>query len=190
MDVRVPQRYAGVPARYLGRTVSSLGAQAHQTFGDKGMKAFTRLSDAAEAWLADDESWALVLHGPSGTGKTALACALIGSAGVNRLGGYVTAAEYVDRVRDREDLWPMIDQVGLLVVDDLGSEYATYFSNSSLDGLIARLYDDSGRKLIITTNMSPDQIAESYSERMRDRLSERSLWLSFRDIPSFRRANV
>jgi DNA replication protein DnaC len=124
------------------------------------------------------------LSGPAGCGKTALAVALLIEEG--GVPGWITATDYVDRVRS-QSMTPesLHNQADPLVLDDLGAEYATYFSNQSLDSLVALYYEKRSR-LIITTNLTEDKIPEFYSERMLDRLLEGSSWVDMVN-PSFRR---
>lgn len=184
-EAREAQLYAGVPARYLGQTMSCLVDHAEATFGQAGRRAFVKRVDEVQAWMDDETQWCLVLHGPAGTGKTAVAAALVAEAGIGARPGFLTAGSYVDRLRDTPS-WGLTN-VRFLVLDDLGSEYATYFSNSCIDALVAEMYQAQKARLVLTTNMSTDHIAEAYSERMRDRLHEGATWVDFKGIGSFRR---
>lgn len=174
---------AGVPEKYRGWTVPSLVDQAEQRFERRHAEAYAaNVTRAVEAVAGG--RWATVLQGKAGTGKSALGAALmLYGRGVP---GWLSAAALVNRMRDGElELDDVFVRCSFLVLDDLGAEYATTFSNSQLDAFIAEAYERRF-PVVITTNCGPEQVAEFYTERMLDRLSEDSAWVTFTN-PSFRR---
>lgn len=76
----------------------------------------------------------------------------------------------------------------LLILDDLGTEMATSFSQSALYSLInGRLL--RGGKTIVTTNLSQEELRRRYSAQLASRLEGEYIILSFagRDIRAIRR---
>jgi len=76
----------------------------------------------------------------------------------------------------------------LLILDDLGTEMLTAFSQSALYNLIdGRLR--SGRKTVISTNLTPDELTLRYGPQLGSRLNGEYLRLEFlgRDIRAVRK---
>ena len=76
----------------------------------------------------------------------------------------------------------------LLILDDLGTEMSTAFTQSALYTLIdGRLR--GGKKTVISTNLSPDEIGERYGAQLASRINGEYLILSFigRDIRALRK---
>ena len=121
----------------------------------------------------------LLLTGPVGTGKTFLCSCLAGElseAGVQVL--YVTAQEFFEAMEgklfDREErdkgLEERIARAGLLIIDDLGTEFTgrKLAANALFTVLNERLL--SGRSTLISTNCDIDELAEQYSPQVASRL--------------------
>ena len=67
----------------------------------------------------------------------------------------------------------------LLILDDLGTEMSTAFSQSALYSLLdGRIR--AGKKTIISTNLDDDGIAERYGAALASRLKGEYEWLPFR----------
>lgn len=65
--------------------------------------------------------------------------------------------------------YDMLLQCDLLIIDDLGTEMINSFSNTEWFNIInTRLLEQ--RKTIISTNFTPQQISENYSDRIASRL--------------------
>jgi DNA replication protein DnaC len=60
----------------------------------------------------------------------------------------------------------------LLIIDDLGSEFTTQFVRAALFSVVnSRLMSD--KKMIISTNLTPEAIGELYDERVYSRIAGR-----------------
>lgn len=85
------------------------------------------------------------------------------------------------RTEDREKLKFKADKLytcDLLILDDLGSEFSTQYTNAALfDILNSRLI--SGRKTVINTNLSVSEFEDRYSERVASRILGYFLVLRF-----------
>lgn len=68
----------------------------------------------------------------------------------------------------------------LLILDDLGGEDADSWVKGKVDSIITERYNKM-LPTIITTNMTPDELAKAYSRRIIDRLCNTSLVLVFND---------
>lgn len=131
----------------------------------------------------------LLFMGRSGSGKTFLSCA-IGTACAEQ-GNYVCYVSAQDMISefeaakfgkgDRNGDCARFTDSDLLIIDDLGSEFKTQFSESVLYNVInSRL--NSGKPMIISTNCLPDDLAEEYHERIVSRLLNEFLTPVFADV--------
>ena len=121
----------------------------------------------------------LLFYGNSGTGKTFLSwCIAKELLDRGFLVVYKTADDLLRALRDIKfnndtDLENLLINCDLLIIDDLGSEQITDFSSSELFTLInTRLLNQNNKatKTIISTNLSLDNLASTYGERIISRL--------------------
>lgn len=135
-------------------------------------------------WLKQNNGKSLLLRGKCGTGKTLIACKVIPLM-------YGTRKKIVRPVNARtfakqsrvEKLWKEIP----FVVDDLGCEGIVKHYGTEVDNfaeLIETLEYDGGL-CVITTNLTTEQIAERYGERIFDRIRTLFEMVDF-DFNSFR----
>lgn len=168
---------------------------AHSNLGQKGVnmtfdnhkrtKENVPARKAVAKWTSSISSCTgrgLVLYGPTGTGKTHLACAAI-----NRLiRQYKVFALFLPVYRiprnDQELLLALTDpsQYPVLVLDDFGTEKLTERALECLHTIVdGRLH--SGAPMIITTNFDKEKLREriggDYGERLVGRLCESCDWV-------------
>lgn len=150
-----------------------------------------------EVWLA--EGMGLTLTGDVGTGKTHVAVGLIKLAcGLGVEARFLTMAQLLGAIKatyDREraasrrrrgpgaageaDLLDELTELPLLALDDLGTENPTPWARDRLYTLVNRRY--LGRQpTIVTTNRSPEELADRLGERTVSRLWGTSLVVNFR----------
>lgn len=124
-------------------------------------------------FLADPAQIILVLAGGVGTRKTGAACwALTQRAGVFVLAedlGKIAAS----RDEDSITLYRQAKNAGLLVLDDLGSEYHDEkgWYVRAFSSLINARYQACA-KTIITANLTAEKFKQAYGERVVDRIRE------------------
>ncbi len=124
----------------------------------------------------------LLLYGPTGLGKTFLCNCIareILDKGFTVL--YLTAGEFCRlaedaqfrrREEDEDGESPLTDlfEVDLLLLDDLGTEFATALTTSALFQVLnQRLLNR--KHTVISTNLSPQRLRDAYSDRILSRLA-------------------
>lgn len=105
------------------------------------------------------------LFGPAGCGKTHMA-----TAAIQACGRIVRAAKLIqdmrDEVMDRNPAMTLDDYAKAfpLVIDDLGAGKDTEFSVAYLLSVIDRRWMDMRDGLIVTSNLSPDQLTVKFGD--------------------------
>ncbi|MDM8534426.1 ATP-binding protein [Clostridiaceae bacterium HSG29] len=131
----------------------------------------------------------LLFYGPTGQGKTYL-CNCIANSLINKghLVIYQTAFKLIEIIENarfnknnfsnKDENYQMLFSSDLLIIDDLGTEFINTFTNVEIFNIInTRL--NQNKKTIISTNLSPIQIKEKYSDRISSRLFGNYEMLSF-----------
>ncbi len=128
----------------------------------------------------------LLFYGETGTGKTFLAnCIAKSLLDREKIVIYQTAfklLEILEEIRfknsDNREKYNLLFETDLLIIDDLGTEMTNTFTNSELFNIInSRLL--SGKKTIISTNLSPKEIMDRYDDRIFSRLFSKFTALHF-----------
>lgn len=132
----------------------------------------------------------LLFYGNTGLGKTfmcnCLAKALIDTG---KTVVYQTAFKLLEIVEEHKfnkqnedalnrESYNLIFNSDLLIIDDLGTEFINSFTNSELFNIInSRLI--SGKNTVISTNLSMDELANAYSDRIISRIFNRYISCKF-----------
>ncbi|HEY8363290.1 MAG TPA: ATP-binding protein [Tissierellaceae bacterium] len=130
----------------------------------------------------------LLFYGTTGLGKTFL-CNCIAKALLdkNKIVIYQTAftiLELIEKYRFSENKevysreYDLLFEADLLIIDDLGTEVSNTFTNAEIFNIVnSRIL--AGKKTIISTNLTPKEISEIYTDRVFSRISDKFTPLKF-----------
>lgn len=174
-------RLAGVPVDFLEMSLDDIKQRSD-------VKGFAAALIACRDFVANisnrlEAGAGLVLCGDPGTGKSmkaALICRAAVEVGASVL--FVRVRSMLDRLKDWDnatDFRADLESVDLLVLDDLGAEYGSDWTRSEIDAVVSTRHAER-LSLIATSNLSPGELAKSYSPRVIDRLRERGPALELR----------
>jgi len=156
---------SGLGKRFIKRTFQNTITNPKNRQAIATAKAFAKTFPSVEKGL--------IFIGPVATGKTHLAAAianeLIDSL-YTVIFGNVTdiitliKSSYGKTELDESEIINTITDIDLLIIDDLGKEYATENTRMLLYQIINRLYENE-KPVIITTNLNSDALAAKYGDR-------------------------
>ena len=119
----------------------------------------------------------LHFYGATGLGKTHLSLAIAGEVAKNGFGVvYITAQNLMNKLEKehfakdaQEDTIELVLECDLLIIDDLGTEFATSFTNAALYNIInTRLL--TGSPVIVNSNLTVAELEEKYDQRLASRI--------------------
>ncbi|MBS4534424.1 ATP-binding protein [Clostridium sp. D2Q-14] len=131
----------------------------------------------------------LLFYGQTGLGKTFMAnCIAKSLLDKGYIVVYQTAFKIMDIIGDHkfnrnnknigENEYNLLFDSDLLIIDDLGTEYTNSFTNTEIFNIInTRLL--KGKKMIISTNLSPKEFADTYTDRTFSRIFSNFIPLKF-----------
>lgn len=151
------------------------------------------------ARLFSEGSDNLLMLGKTGVGKTHLSMSIakeVINKGYNVIYGSVInilrsiEKEHFGRAEEGSDTLENVCSCDLLIFDDLGSEHHTPFYESTLYNIINTRIN-TGKPMIISTNLSKEELASSYNERIISRIFCCCTLLPFagRDVRQLKRIN-
>ncbi len=141
-------------------------------------RALELCMDFAENFQKDKKN--IILSGNAGTGKTYLSSCIANRALENGKTVYYTGAyklfETLEALKfgketdeGAADISKYVYDVDLLIIDDLGTEFATQFTSAAFFDIVnSRLI--SGKSTVISTNLNLEGIERMYSQRIVSRI--------------------
>lgn len=125
-------------------------------------------------------SGSLLFLGRTGLGKTHLSLAIAGQVASQGAGVLYSSIQAVidryERVRfdrsptpDDREFAAMATRCDLLIIDDLGSEFSTSFSQSVLYNILNERIT-AGLPVVLSTNLTLEQLSAAYNERIASRI--------------------
>ena len=114
----------------------------------------------------------LYMYGSAGLGKTYLCSAI--AERVMKNGHSVLYYSAFELLRaapsEMEDLLPLLEEVDLLILDDLGTEYVTEYSTSLIFHIVNSRINNK-KKTVISSNLTINDLANTYSVRIASRIN-------------------
>lgn len=137
----------------------------------------------------EDNGENLLFYGTTGLGKTFLSnCIAKSLLDKNKIVIYQTAftiLEIIESHRFRRDSsgfddnqYNLLFEADLLIIDDLGTEVANTFTNAEIFNIVNTRILGS-KKTIISTNLTPKEISEIYTDRVFSRILDKFIPLKF-----------
>lgn len=126
----------------------------------------------------------IIFSGKTGTGKTFFLnciCSALRSRGFSVV--FITAGRLFEILRkyafSEENNFDSLLQADMLIIDDLGSE--PMFNNITVEYLFMLINERTAlnKAICISTNLSPDQLAQRYTDRIASRLFDESTTYTF-----------
>ena len=131
----------------------------------------------------------LLFYGSTGLGKTFMCnCIAKSLLDMNEIVIYQTAFTILeiiekrrfgkDKGRFKDFEYDVLFEADLLIIDDLGTELSNAFTNAEIFNIVnTRLIN--GAKTIISTNLTPKEISDIYTDRVFSRILEKFIPLRF-----------
>jgi DNA replication protein DnaC len=168
--------------------MSRLETVKHMTFStfdtqplnyhDSDKVALWTIASRVEKFVADEVRGWLLLQGSSGTGKTHLAAAaahLFVAKGTPTI--FMTVPDLLDHLRlsyssssemSYDQLFDLLCNVEVLVMDDLGAESSTSWAQEKLYQLISLRHHTRARTIITTNILDLEELGERIASRLQD----------------------
>lgn len=143
----------------------------------------------------DEIPYNMIMIGAPGTGKTFLArCAGAYALSLNKSVLYINVNEYLSSLKpdyEGSSFKPYAIAADLFILDDLGTENITEFTNTELNYLIDKRLNDK-KSTIITSNLLLEQIGDNYMSQMYSRISHayHKCYLAGEDLRRIKNANI
>ncbi len=167
--------------RYPDVTDTAIGVNQREHMKN----TYEYLKDYAENFTPDSQG--LFMYGKTGLGKTHLSLAIANvviDRGYDVYYGSVQSimdkleAEHFGRLPREDSIKEDILTCDLLIIDDLGTEFSTQYTNAELYNIInSRIL--SSLPTIISTNLAISEIADRYTQRVASRIIGSSMAVYF-----------
>jgi DNA replication protein DnaC len=176
----------GVYKRYWYCTIGEIEKRGIPSQNQEQWQEVKNYTDKLKTNITDGIG--LILKGPVGTMKTTMAVAVLRQQIDHGGSGYfVGMASMLDNIftmqkRNMQEWLDYEDRLRntpLLVLDDLGAEYHQEWVLSKVDAIVSERYNRM-KPIIITTNLSSEDLKGKYAERIIDRLRSASKVITFK----------
>lgn len=169
-----------IPKKFYNKTFANYESKKNQTAWDDCLKYARNFEENM------NQGKGLFLTGPVGSGKTHLAVAIadyIARILKNKVRQnlrsiiFISAVDLLSEIKysyESNDTEPTIkryENCGLLILDDLGIEKSTEWTHELFYKIIDTRYKDM-KPIIITTNLTDNEIKKKLSERIASRIYE------------------
>ena len=172
---------AGVPARFIGRTLASFKAESPEQ-----VRALSVASSFVANWadVSRKGQW-LVFSGQPGTGKSHLAIAILQALMPAHVGRYMTCMELIQTIRSawrkdsqhsEQEIVDELATVPLLVLDEIGVQNGTDSEMLHLFDVLDKRYRNL-MPTILLTNQNKEGFRAFVGERVYDRMTECARWV-------------
>lgn len=171
---------------------SIFSTQSEDSSGVSPQKNILEILSICERFVMDfdkDNDENMLFYGDTGLGKSFM-CNCVAKALLDKgyLVIYQTAFKMFEIIEEykfknsddhiTKDNYNNLFDCDLLIIDDLGTELTNSFTNSELFNILnTRLL--SGKKTIISTNLSPMQLGDIYAQRIFSRIFDRFRMVKF-----------
>lgn len=172
---------AGIDRRYQNITFAEIEKRGVPTHLKTSFSKVKKYSEKLDHYVYYGQGF--ILKGTTGTLKTTFSVAILRRwLEMGNRGLFVTMAGLLDRLnvlkaRNKVE-WASYEQklreIDLLVLDDLGAEDCTPWDVSKIDAIVCERYNKA-KPILITTNLSNEEIKMKYNERIYDRLKNTSI---------------
>jgi DNA replication protein DnaC len=181
--------FANVPERFKGSRFEDTAWDPPQ-FSAEQRKRFVRCAEFCRKYALSQtaETW-LVMAGSKGWGKTHLACCIVNKrVERNESAKFIGFPALLDELKSGfddnsyQETLTFYQGVELLILDDLGAQRETEWSEEQLYKIIDHRYANN-LKTVITTNVQRSQIDSRVVDRMED---SQSAAVFMENLPSYR----
>jgi len=141
--------------------------------------------DEVAAWLEDNDGRGLLLYGTCGLGKTFMTPYAITAVLLNCCGKVVSSYNMVDLQKKADEIM----QKHIIALDDIGTEETVsvnYGQKRAVFSEIIDLAEKQGKLLLLTTNLSGEDLITKYQNRTMDRIIALTKRIEFKGT-SFRK---
>lgn len=171
-------RWRGVPLRFCDVAFDDL---------DRGDEQLSKRIEWLESWDRTSLEWAVVIHGPRGSGKTTLAAAVMRRAVSNPSVRWIDWPSFLTTLADswtsdvtEAELIGAATRADLLVLDDFGFEArndnAREWQRRAAFEVIGKRYN-AKRPTLITTELDAGGMADRIDRAVVSRLFEGTKWI-------------
>jgi DNA replication protein DnaC len=128
--------------------------------------------------LFDQEKDNILLIGPTGVGKTHLACATVLNSAIGpsflkrfRVTELLRTLRFERKAKEEEEYIKSLVEIPILLLEDLGAQKETDWGTSVLWEILDRRMEAGRNGLIVTSNIGRGKMAEVMGDRIPSRLS-------------------